>query len=93
MQEAHSITCVGTPTAGANGNVTFVYLPGGAQVRFTGMKLLRSDGSRFQNVGVVPDVPVERSVEGIVAGRDELLEKGIETVRALIKLRSAGTPQ
>ena len=42
------------------------------------MKLLGSDGSPFQNIGVIPDVSVEPTIEGIVAGRDEVLEKGIK---------------
>jgi C-terminal processing protease CtpA/Prc len=57
------------------------------------MKLLDSNGSRFQNIGVIPDVFVEPTIAGVAAGRDEVLEKGVETVNALIKQRSAVTPK
>jgi hypothetical protein len=31
-------------------------------------------------VGIKPTVPVRRTLAGVIAGRDELLEKGIEVV-------------
>jgi C-terminal processing protease CtpA/Prc len=71
---------VGEPTAGTNGNVTDVNLPGGYDVTFTGMKVLKHDGSRHHGVGILPTVPVSPTVAGIAAGRDEQLEKAIEVV-------------
>ncbi len=38
------------------------------------------DGSRHHGVGIQATVPVPRTLEGIRAGRDELLEKAIEVV-------------
>jgi C-terminal processing protease CtpA/Prc len=32
-------------------------------------------------VGVVPDVPVERTIKGVREGRDEYLEKALEIAR------------
>jgi hypothetical protein len=71
---------VGEPTAGTNGNVITQYLPGGYGFRFTGMKVLKHDGSRHHGVGIHPTVPVSATVAGIRAGRDEQLEKAIEVV-------------
>jgi hypothetical protein len=31
-------------------------------------------------VGIQPTVPVSRTIQGVAAGRDELLEKAIEVV-------------
>jgi hypothetical protein len=31
-------------------------------------------------VGIQPTVPVNRTLAGVIAGRDEVLEKGIEVV-------------
>jgi C-terminal processing protease CtpA/Prc len=42
------------------------------------------DGCRFQNIGILPDVPVAPTVDGIRAGRDEVLDKGIEVLRRLV---------
>lgn len=45
------------------------------------MKTLREDGSRFHGVGVLPTVPVTRTIKGLAAGRDEVLEKALSLVR------------
>jgi C-terminal processing protease CtpA/Prc len=71
---------VGGPTAGTNGNVNPLTLPGGYRVAWTGMQVLKHDGSRHHGVGILPTVPVARTLAGVAAGRDEVLEKGIELV-------------
>jgi hypothetical protein len=71
---------VGEPTAGTNGNVTMIKLPGGCNVVFTGMKVLKHDGSRHHGIGIAPTVPVLPTLAGIRAGRDEQLEKAIEVL-------------
>jgi C-terminal processing protease CtpA/Prc len=72
---------VGAPTAGTNGNVNPFRLPSGHTVSWTGMRVLKHDGSRHHGVGILPTVPAARSVRGVAEGRDELLERGIELVR------------
>ena len=47
-------TIVGEPTAGTNGNVNSIPLPGGYRVSFTGMKVLKHDGSVHHGVGIRP---------------------------------------
>jgi Peptidase family S41 len=71
---------VGGPTAGTNGNVNPFKLPGGYTVSWTGMKVLKHDGSRHHGVGILPTIPVSRTIAGVTAGRDELLERAIEAV-------------
>jgi len=71
---------VGEPTAGTNGSVNTISLPGGYTVGYTGMKVLKQDGSRHQGIGIRPTVPVSPTLAGIRAGRDEQLEKAIEVV-------------
>jgi C-terminal processing protease CtpA/Prc len=71
---------VGGPTAGTNGNVNPLQLPGGYAVGWTGMRVLKHDGSRHHGVGIAPTVPAERTRAGVAAGRDELLERALEVV-------------
>jgi C-terminal processing protease CtpA/Prc len=73
---------VGGPTAGTNGNVNPIVLPGGYNLSWTGMKVLKHDGSRHHGVGILPTIPAGRTREGIAAGRDEILERGIEALKA-----------
>ena len=72
---------MGAPTAGTNGNVNPFVLPGGYSVMWTGMKVLKHDGSQHHGIGILPTVPVRRTIAGIRAGRDEFLEKALEIVR------------
>jgi C-terminal processing protease CtpA/Prc len=71
---------VGGTTAGTNGNVNPFALPGGYRVGWTGMRVLKHDGSRHHGVGILPTVPVERTRAGVAGGRDELLERALEVV-------------
>jgi peptidase S41-like protein len=71
---------VGGPTAGTNGNFNAFPVAGGQVLRFTGMDVRKKDGSPHHGVGIQPTVPVGRTLAGLLAGRDEVLEKGIEVV-------------
>lgn len=73
-------TIVGQPTAGANGNVNRFILPGGYSISFTGMKVLKHNGSQHHTIGVLPDVYVEKTATSLQEGRDEFLEKAIEII-------------
>ncbi len=71
---------VGEPTAGTNGNVNPFALPGGYSVSWTGMKVVKHDGSQHHTIGILPTVPCRRTLAGIVSGRDEFLEKALEVI-------------
>jgi C-terminal processing protease CtpA/Prc len=73
---------VGAATAGANGNINLFALPGGLRMVFTGMKVVRLDGTQHHIRGVEPTIPAGRTIAGVRAGRDEVLERGLAVVRA-----------
>jgi len=85
IEAAHGTTFVGSPTAGANGDVTNASLPGGGRLYFTGHDVRHADGRQLQQVGIVPDVEVRPTVAGIRAGRDEVLEVALKWVDAHVK--------
>ena len=72
---------VGSPTAGANGNVASFHVPAGFEIRFTGMKVTKHDGRRHHGIGVLPTIPLAPTREGIRAGRDEQLERALVEIR------------
>ncbi|MBI4877080.1 MAG: hypothetical protein HY822_20785 [Acidobacteria bacterium] len=72
---------VGSATAGTNGNVNTFSVPGGFRLVFTGMKVLKHDGSRHHGVGIAPTIPLPRTRAGVAAGRDEVLLRGIEAAK------------
>ncbi|MDX2008464.1 MAG: S41 family peptidase [Meiothermus sp.] len=81
MVQGHRLgRLVGLPSAGANGNVVNLILPGRYITRWTGLKVTNFDGSPMFAVGIKPDVAVERTLAGVAAGRDELLEAAFTAV-------------
>jgi hypothetical protein len=85
----YGVAClVGTNTAGCNGSINYLPLPGGSIVLFTGMKFLSQLGSAYYyyRKGIAPDYYVEESIDDIKAGRDAVLEKAIEE-REIISLQ------
>lgn len=73
-------TVIGTATAGADGNVSYLFLPGGVRTRFSGIGVYYPDGRETQRVGIVPDITVQPTIQGIIEGRDEMLEKAIAII-------------
>ena len=71
-------TIIGQPSAGTNGNVNKIKMPFGYTISWTGMKVVKHDGSQLHGVGILPDVYVSKTIKGIREGRDEFLEKALE---------------
>jgi len=69
---------IGTNSAGADGNVSRLELPGGIQTMFSGIGIYYPDGTETQRIGIVPDIYVWPTVQGVREGRDEVLEKALE---------------
>lgn len=83
---------VGATTAGTNGNINMVALPGGYGLIFTGMKVLKHDGSQHHLVGIHPTLPAERTLAGVRAGRDEVLEAALQGLGMPTSTASAQQP-
>ncbi len=77
LEEAAGATFVGSPTHGSNGDVTYVRLPGGLRMSFTGQEVRHVDGKQLQKVGIVPDNPIRTTLAGIRAGKDEVLDRAL----------------
>lgn len=73
-------TIMGSRTAGADGNVSPIVLPGGLITAISGIGVYYPDGKETQRIGIVPDVHIERTIEGVKEGKDEVLEKAIQLI-------------
>lgn len=81
--EAYKLAIIiGQPTAGTNGNVNAFKILGDINIRFTGMKVVKHDGSQHHGIGILPNRYLNKTVEGVKSGRDEFLEKAIEMTKA-----------
>jgi C-terminal processing protease CtpA/Prc len=68
---------VGSTTAGADGNVSAIPLPGGLRTMISGIGVFYPNHRPTQRVGIAPDVVIRPTIAGIRAGRDEVLEAAI----------------
>ena len=73
-------TVIGSTTAGADGNVSQFYLPGGISTAISGIGVYYPDGKETQRIGIIPDIELKPTVLGIKSGKDELIEKAIELI-------------
>lgn len=69
---------IGSTTAGADGNVSRIVLPGGLSTMISGIGIYYPNKVNTQRVGIVPDVVVNPTIEGLKNGKDEVLEKALE---------------
>jgi len=81
FRTAPNAKVIGSITAAADGNISEVLLPGGIKSNISGIAVLTPDGKETQRVGIIPDVEVKPTLEGIKNGKDELLEKAIEMIK------------
>jgi C-terminal processing protease CtpA/Prc len=77
---ATGMKIIGSQTAGADGNIVSVRLPGDIEVVYTSLGVFYPDGKVTQRIGIVPDIPFQPTVSGMQAGRDEVLERGIKEI-------------
>lgn len=73
-------TVIGSTTAGADGNISRINLPGGLGTNISGIGVYYPDRAPTQRVGIVPDQEVLPTIEGIRQGRDEVLEAAIRKI-------------
>ncbi|MCX6230231.1 MAG: S41 family peptidase [Bacteroidetes bacterium] len=71
---------IGSTTAGADGNVSGFSLPGGISTMISGTGIYYPDGKETQRIGIVPDIVVKPTIQGIKKGQDELLQKAIDII-------------
>ncbi|MBK6544389.1 MAG: peptidase S41 [Saprospiraceae bacterium] len=73
-------TVIGSTTAGADGNVSQLYLPGGISTMISGIGVYYPDGKETQRIGIVPDIELKPTIQGIKKGQDELIEMAIKII-------------
>lgn len=80
LRSAPNAIVVGSTTAGADGNVSGIPLPGGLSTAISGIGVFYPDHAPTQRIGIVPDTEASPTIAGIKAGRDEVLETAIRQI-------------
>lgn len=75
-----NVILVGSHTAGADGNNNHFLLPGNVTTSFSDEAVYYPDGVETQRKGIIPDIKVLPTIEGIRLHKDEALEKAIEVL-------------
>jgi C-terminal processing protease CtpA/Prc len=83
LRTAPNAIVMGSQTAGADGNVSMINFPGGFGSYISGIGVFYPDGKETQGIGIVPDIEVRPTREGIKKGIDELLEKAVQYISVL----------
>ena len=71
---------VGSTTAGADGDISLIHLPGQLSTLISGLGVFYPDHRPTQRVGIVPDIVVKPTMQGIATGRDEVLETAVHLI-------------
>lgn len=71
---------IGSHTAGANGDVIGFNIAG-LKTSFTGIGAYYPDGRETQRIGIIPDILIKPTIEGLKEGKDEVLERALEYIQ------------
>ncbi|MCX2477450.1 S41 family peptidase, partial [Pedobacter sp. MC2016-05] len=74
-------TIIGSQTAGADGDVKRLTLPGGYHFSFTGNGIFYPDGRQTQRVGIKPDIYFKASAKDLVGVEDAHLQRAMKYIR------------
>ncbi|WET51507.1 S41 family peptidase [Chryseobacterium indologenes] len=67
---------IGSNTSGANGDI-IKFKIADLDTCFTGLGAYYPDGRETQRIGIIPDILIKPTVEGIKNGKDEVLERAL----------------
>ena len=82
FQSAPNVTVIGSTTAGADGNVSPIILPGGIYTLISGIGVYYINDDETQRKGIKVDIELKPTIESIKDGKDLLMEKAIEIINA-----------
>jgi carboxyl-terminal processing protease len=80
LQTASNVIGIGSQTAGADGNISMIIFPGNYKTYMSGLGVYYPDGRETQRIGIVPDIEIKPTIEGLKTKKDEVLEKAIEVI-------------
>ena len=69
---------IGSPTAGADSELTNIVVPEGITVYFSGRDVRHGNGGPLQRLGFQPTLSASATIKGIRSGQDEVLDKAFE---------------
>jgi C-terminal processing protease CtpA/Prc len=77
LESVTDVLYIGSNSAGTNGDVTNVLLPGNIMAAFSGYAVKRYSGGVLHPTGIAPHVQARPTLQGVRQGRDEVLEAAV----------------
>jgi carboxyl-terminal processing protease len=74
-------TVIGSQTAGADGDVKRLTLPGAYRFSFTGNGIFYPDGTETQRIGIKPDIYFKASTKDLGGVEDAQLQRAVKYIR------------
>ena len=69
------VTIIGRNTGGYDGNIQLFLIRPDFGAGYTGTAVFYPDGRQTQRIGIVPDIYVKATFDGVKRGKDEILER------------------
>jgi C-terminal processing protease CtpA/Prc len=79
FQTAGNTTIIGSQTAGADGNVTDIFIKE-ITTKISGVGVYYPDKRETQRIGIIPDIEVKPTIKGIQEGKDEVLDRALKFI-------------
>lgn len=84
MKHENCAVIIGENSAGTNGQPLMGSLSGKGSFGINTMKCSLLDGTSYKNVGIAPDIYVEKRIEGLKVGFDRALDEAIRFLREAV---------
>ncbi|MCK4430123.1 MAG: peptidase S41, partial [Candidatus Aminicenantes bacterium] len=75
---------MGEPTFGSTGQPYIYEFGDGISIGIGTKRVYMPDGSKFEGIGIIPDIEVRLTREDIYESRDRVLEKAVEEAEKLL---------
>jgi len=80
LQQHPKAKVIGSHTSGANGDIIRFKIAD-LDTAFTGLGAYYPDGRETQRIGIIPDMIIKPTVKGVLAGKDEVLERALKYIK------------
>ena len=84
LQYSKRAVIVGETTNGSTGESIPIRLPSHGIAFICARECVFPNDKPYVGVGIIPNIIVHPTIAGIISGKDEILDKGIETIEKLI---------
>jgi len=81
IMQSENVILIGSQTAAADGDVSIIPFPGGIYSYYSGIGVYHPNGAATQRIGLVPDIEVKPTLQGLINGEDEYMKRAFEYIR------------